>query len=167
MRIRWISIFLAVAAAALAGLGCGGGSYGSESTGSGPQTASPSRADAVAVAREFLQAVSHRDAGGFCRLSLPDIHRQNFATANVPPAGSCPARAAAMFAAPRPDGSQPLWELLAGATLGPIDLHCKPGTEHCTRATIVVEDLPLRGGGTINAPLPLTLTAAGWRVGQR
>jgi hypothetical protein len=71
-----------------------------------------------------------------------------------------------MFAAPVQEGAEPLWAREAQAVLGPINLHCIPGTENCRVARIKVESLPLAGGGTTIAPMTIELAHGRWLVGS-
>jgi hypothetical protein len=114
--------------------------------------------------QEFISSLARHDAGGFCRLTSPTLQRENFAAAGLPPGGGCLQRARAMFAARRPDGSQPWWALAAQAKVGPARLHCGQHSRDCETATVTVENLPLRGGGTTSAELPMAYRDGQWRI---
>jgi hypothetical protein len=157
----------------VAGCGSSGDSSSSASTsaavtdsGQGTRPAQPSSAknDPTAAMQEFLDAVQSRDAKGFCRLTEADVQRENFKAAGVPTGGGCVESAEAMFAYKAPNGTEPFWEAIAGATIGTADLQCK-SADNCEAAVVEVRDLPLKGGGTTSARLPLTYRDGQWRLG--
>ena len=159
---------------ALLAAGCGGyDEYSSSSAsaspagsgqGSQPAKESSAKTNPTAAMQEFLDAVASRDAEGFCQLTEPDVQRENFEAAGVPTGSECVASAEAMFAAKAPDGSEPFWEAISGATIGTAELDC-PSANDCKSAVVEVRDLPLAGGGTTSAPIPLTYSDGQWRIG--
>jgi hypothetical protein len=168
---------LAIALIALFLAGCGG--YGSDrsegsgstastdtSTASGTRLATPVTAadNPTAAMGEFLDAVKNRDAEGFCRLTEPDVQRENFEAAAVPTGEDCVESAAAMFAAKAPNGAEPFWKAIAQAGIGVAEPECKP-TDHCKAAVVEVRELPLAGGGTTSAKIPLSYRDGQWRIG--
>lgn len=139
------------------------GKYWVEVDGEPPAIA---RKDPVAAAQGFLDSLIEQDAANFCELTLPAAQRSTFESSNAPPGASCKVRALAMFDRPVPEGSAPpLWAREARAVLGPINLHCVPGTERCPKARIRIEALPLAGGGTTIAPMTIVHSDGRWRVG--
>lgn len=174
MKIRgwkgWLAPLLA-AAALLAGCGS---SDSTDSSGTSAERIQPIAADgeppaqarvnAKGVAADFLVALADKDADAFCALSLPEIQRPNFAETHAP-AGDCEERAEAMFAA-IDEEDEPSWALLSFGRVTGVKLNCAPGAEHCARATVRIEDVPVRGGSTITLPTPVSFAGGRWRVGH-
>jgi hypothetical protein len=129
------------------------------------ETPAVARGDPVAAAQGFLDSLIEQDAKAFCEVTSPAAQLATFSSNKAPAGGSCEARAKAMFAAPVREGSEPLWAREAQAVLGPINLHCIPGTEDCRTARIKIESLPLAGGGTTIAPMTIELDHGRWLVG--
>jgi hypothetical protein len=154
--------------------GCGGYGESSPSSSSAPATdsgkgtkpaqESSAKTDPTAAMQEFLDAVEGQDAARFCRLTVPEVQRENFLAAEVLTGAPCVASAEAMFAAKAPDGSEPFWEAISGATIGTAELDCA-SAGHCESAVVEVRDLPLAGGGTTSAPINLTYSHGQWRIG--
>jgi hypothetical protein len=169
-----VALLALLSCLALLAAGCGGYGESSSSSSSAPVTESgkgtepaqesSAKTDPTAAMQEFLDAVESRDAEGFCRLTEAGVQRENFEAAGVPAGGDCVASAEAMFAAKAPDGSEPFWEAIAGATIGTAELDCA-SAGHCESAVVEVRDLPLAGGGTTSAPINLTYSHGQWRIG--
>jgi hypothetical protein len=101
----------------------------------------------------------------FCEVTSASAQEEAFSSNGAPTGASCEARAEAMFSAPVEEGAEPLWAREAQAVLGPINLHCIPGTDDCRTARIKVESLPLAGGGTTIAPMTIEHVHGRWLVG--
>jgi hypothetical protein len=129
------------------------------------ETPAMARRDPVAAAQGFLDSLLEQDPKAFCAVTSPGAQKATFSSNGDPGGGSCEARAEAMFAAPAQQGAEPLWAREAQAVLGPINLHCVPGTENCRTARIKLEALPLAGGGTTIAPMTIVLAHGRWLVG--
>ncbi len=128
------------------------------------EPAGSARSNAKAAAADFLIALEGKDADAFCELTLPEIQRPNFAETHAP-AGDCEERAEAMFAAiDRED--EPSWALLSHGRVTEVTLNCAPRVDHCTRATVAIEDVPIRGGGTTTVPTPVSFAGGRWRIGH-
>jgi hypothetical protein len=158
-------------------IGCGGSMGSSPSTDSATtatsepsavpdagDSAAQARVKARGVAQDFLDSLTGQDAAAFCEVTLPEIQQSNFASSHIPP-GSCEERAQAMFVAPRADGTIPFWAAGAQAVIGAVEVNCAGAGGRCDAATVELENLPLRGGGTTRAPLPVSLVGGRWLVG--
>jgi hypothetical protein len=128
-------------------------------------TGSNPKEEALQAAERFIQALTSREADLYCEVSLPETQKPNFADVHAPP-GTCQERAEAMFEARNPDGSEPEWEALAQARVAGVTLDCQANVKSCGRAIVQVENLPLKGGGTTSAPLPVSFAGGRWRVGH-
>jgi hypothetical protein len=164
---KWVAPLLA--AALLAGCGSSGSSDSSSADGTRIQPiaadgepAPQARAHAKDAAADFLAALAEKDADAFCVLALPEIQRANFAEAHAP-AGDCEERAEAMFAAIEEE-LEPSWALLSHGEVTGVKLDCEPGVERCGRATVTIEDVPVRDEGTTTIHTPVSFAGGRWRV---